>query len=121
MIGISSSRRRSWSTRQAKGSSDDDYGHELLFGAFIITPLAEPAGRAIDLAMAADRVGLDLAGFRTIPTNRPSWTAGRSCRTSLPAPRVSPQWQLAELAKLNKHVDDAPAAAGRDLRRCDGC
>lgn len=43
-----------------------DYGHDLLFGAFI-TPAAEPAETAIDLARAADRLGFDLLGIQDHP------------------------------------------------------
>ncbi|MCC6455780.1 MAG: LLM class flavin-dependent oxidoreductase [Caldilineaceae bacterium] len=43
-----------------------DYGHDLLFGTFI-TPVAQPAMHAVDLAMVADRVGLDLATFQDHP------------------------------------------------------
>jgi alkanesulfonate monooxygenase SsuD/methylene tetrahydromethanopterin reductase-like flavin-dependent oxidoreductase (luciferase family) len=40
-----------------------DYGHDLLFGTFI-TPVAQPAMHAVDLAMVADRVGLDVVTFQ---------------------------------------------------------
>ena len=43
-----------------------DYGHDLLFGAFI-TPTAQPAHRAVELAVVADRAGLDLATFQDHP------------------------------------------------------
>lgn len=43
-----------------------DYGHDLLFGVFI-TPVAQPAMHAVDLAIAADRAGLDLATFQDHP------------------------------------------------------
>ena len=43
-----------------------DYGHKLLFGTFI-TPVAQPAMQAVELAMVADRVGLDLATFQDHP------------------------------------------------------
>lgn len=43
-----------------------DYGHDLLFGTFI-TPTAQPAQHAVDLAMVADRVGLDLVTFQDHP------------------------------------------------------
>jgi alkanesulfonate monooxygenase SsuD/methylene tetrahydromethanopterin reductase-like flavin-dependent oxidoreductase (luciferase family) len=43
-----------------------DYGHDLLFGAFI-TPVAQPPMHAVDLAIAADRAGLDLATFQDHP------------------------------------------------------
>lgn len=44
----------------------NDYGHELLFGAFI-TPVAQPAQQAVELALAAERAGLDLATFQDHP------------------------------------------------------
>jgi len=43
-----------------------DYGHDLLFGAFI-TPVARPATHAVDLALTAERTGLDLATFQDHP------------------------------------------------------
>lgn len=43
-----------------------DYGHDLLFGVFI-TPVAQPAMHTVDLAVAADRAGLDLATFQDHP------------------------------------------------------
>jgi len=43
-----------------------DYGHDLLFGVFI-TPVAQPPMQAVDLAIAADRAGLDLATFQDHP------------------------------------------------------
>lgn len=43
-----------------------DYGHDLLFGTFT-TPTAEPAHQAVELAMVADRAGLDLVTFQDHP------------------------------------------------------
>lgn len=43
-----------------------DYGHDLQFGAFI-TPAAQPPMHAVDLAVVADRVGLDLVTFQDHP------------------------------------------------------
>lgn len=43
-----------------------DYGHNLLFGTFI-TPVAQPALQAVELAMVADRAGLDLVTFQDHP------------------------------------------------------
>lgn len=43
-----------------------DYGHDLVFGTFI-TPLAQPPAHAVDLAMAAERAGLDLVTFQDHP------------------------------------------------------
>ncbi len=43
-----------------------DYGHDLLFGTFI-TPTVQPAMHAVDLAVVADRAGLDLATFQDHP------------------------------------------------------
>lgn len=43
-----------------------DYGHDLLFGAFI-TPTAQPVMHAIDLALVSDRAGLDLVTFQDHP------------------------------------------------------
>jgi alkanesulfonate monooxygenase SsuD/methylene tetrahydromethanopterin reductase-like flavin-dependent oxidoreductase (luciferase family) len=43
-----------------------DYGHDLLFGTFI-TPTNSPPMHAVDMAVAADRAGLDLATFQDHP------------------------------------------------------
>ena len=43
-----------------------DYGHELQFGVFI-TPNAQDAGTVVELAVLADRVGLDLVTFQDHP------------------------------------------------------
>ncbi len=53
-----------------------DYKHNLLFGTFI-TPVAQPAMHAVDLAMVADRAGLDLVTFQDHPyqpTFHDTWT-----------------------------------------------
>jgi alkanesulfonate monooxygenase SsuD/methylene tetrahydromethanopterin reductase-like flavin-dependent oxidoreductase (luciferase family) len=43
-----------------------DYGQDLLFGTFI-TPTNRPATQAVELAVAADRAGLDLVTFQDHP------------------------------------------------------
>lgn len=43
-----------------------DYGHELLFGTFV-TPTVQPPGHAVELAVAAERAGLDLVTFQDHP------------------------------------------------------
>lgn len=43
-----------------------DYGHDPLFGVFI-TPTNQPVTQAVDLAVLADRAGLDLATFQDHP------------------------------------------------------
>jgi alkanesulfonate monooxygenase SsuD/methylene tetrahydromethanopterin reductase-like flavin-dependent oxidoreductase (luciferase family) len=43
-----------------------DYGHDLLFGTFV-TPSAQPVTHAVDLAIVADRAGLDLVTFQDHP------------------------------------------------------
>jgi alkanesulfonate monooxygenase SsuD/methylene tetrahydromethanopterin reductase-like flavin-dependent oxidoreductase (luciferase family) len=43
-----------------------DYGHDLLFGTFV-TPTAQRPGHAVELAVAADRSGLDLVTFQDHP------------------------------------------------------
>ena len=43
-----------------------DYGHDLLFGTFI-TPANQPAQQPVELAIVADRAGLDLAMFQDHP------------------------------------------------------
>jgi alkanesulfonate monooxygenase SsuD/methylene tetrahydromethanopterin reductase-like flavin-dependent oxidoreductase (luciferase family) len=53
-----------------------DDNQKLLFGAFI-TPVAQPAMHAVDLALVADRVGLDLVTFQDHPyqpTFHDTWT-----------------------------------------------
>lgn len=44
----------------------NDYGHDLLFGVFI-TPVAQPAQQAVELAVVAEQAGLDLATFQDHP------------------------------------------------------
>lgn len=43
-----------------------DYGHDLLFGAFV-TPGARDAAGVVDLAVTAERAGLDLVAFQDHP------------------------------------------------------
>ena len=43
-----------------------DYGHDLLFGVFA-TPVAQQARQVVDLAVTADRAGLDLVSFQDHP------------------------------------------------------
>ncbi|MGC4105233.1 MAG: LLM class flavin-dependent oxidoreductase [Thermomicrobiales bacterium] len=43
-----------------------DYGHDLRFGIFT-TPTAQPAQHAVELAVLADQLGLDLATFQDHP------------------------------------------------------
>ena len=43
-----------------------DYGHDLLFGTFV-TPSAQGASQVLDLALTADRAGLDLVTFQDHP------------------------------------------------------
>jgi len=43
-----------------------DYGHDLLFGTFV-TPSAQKAQHVLDLAITADRAGLDLVTFQDHP------------------------------------------------------
>ncbi|WP_430781718.1 LLM class flavin-dependent oxidoreductase [Actinoplanes sp. G11-F43] len=53
-----------------------DYGHDLLFGTFI-TPTAQPVHQAVELAVVADRAGLDLATFQDhpyLPRFHDTWT-----------------------------------------------
>jgi len=53
-----------------------DYGHDLLFGTFI-TPAVQPVMHAVDLAIVADRAGLDLATFPDHPyqpRSHDTWT-----------------------------------------------
>ncbi len=43
-----------------------DYGQDVLFGTFI-TPVAQPAQHAVELAVISERAGLDLATFQDHP------------------------------------------------------
>jgi alkanesulfonate monooxygenase SsuD/methylene tetrahydromethanopterin reductase-like flavin-dependent oxidoreductase (luciferase family) len=43
-----------------------DYGHDLLFGAFI-TPVAAPPQQAVELAQVSEQAGLDLVTFQDHP------------------------------------------------------
>jgi alkanesulfonate monooxygenase SsuD/methylene tetrahydromethanopterin reductase-like flavin-dependent oxidoreductase (luciferase family) len=52
------------------------YGHDLIFGTFI-TPTAHPTHKAVELAVASERAGLDLATFQDHPYNpsfHDTWT-----------------------------------------------
>ena len=44
------------------------YGHDLQFGVFV-SPVAEPAGHAVELAAIAEEAGLDLITFQDHPYN----------------------------------------------------
>lgn len=44
------------------------YGHDLQFGIFA-TPVAEPAGHGVELAMVAEEAGLDLITYQDHPYN----------------------------------------------------
>jgi alkanesulfonate monooxygenase SsuD/methylene tetrahydromethanopterin reductase-like flavin-dependent oxidoreductase (luciferase family) len=43
-----------------------DYGHDLMFGTFV-TPIAQPVQHAVQQAVLADRLGLDLVTFQDHP------------------------------------------------------
>lgn len=52
------------------------YGHDLQFGTFI-TPVAQPALHAVEMAIASEQAGLDLATFQDHPyqpTFHDTWT-----------------------------------------------
>jgi alkanesulfonate monooxygenase SsuD/methylene tetrahydromethanopterin reductase-like flavin-dependent oxidoreductase (luciferase family) len=53
-------------SNQQQASSALDQGHDLKFGVFI-TPAAQPAMKAVEMAVVADRAGLDLATFQDHP------------------------------------------------------
>ncbi|MBX3015864.1 MAG: LLM class flavin-dependent oxidoreductase [Caldilineaceae bacterium] len=66
----------STSIAQPKRASVADYGHDLLFGTFI-TPVVQPTMQAVELAVVADRAGLDLVTFQDHPyqpTFYDAWT-----------------------------------------------
>ena len=59
-----------------------DYGHELLFGTFIM-PAAQRPHHAVELAVVADRAGLDLVTFQDHPYQPgflDTWTLLRTWR-----------------------------------------
>ncbi|ASR36763.1 5,10-methylene tetrahydromethanopterin reductase [Prauserella marina] len=90
-----------------------DYGHDLLFGAFI-TPSAQPVTHAVDLAEIAERAGLDLATFQDHPyvakfhdtLTLLSYTAARTSRIRLAGNVLSlPLRQPAVLARAAASLD----------------
>lgn len=90
-----------------------DYGHDLLFGTFI-TPVAQPAMQAVDLAVVADRAGLDLATFQDHPYQpsfHDTWTllsyvASRTTRIHVSANVLNlPLRQPAVLARSAASLD----------------
>ena len=77
-----------------------DYGHDLLFGTFT-TPLAQPARHAVELAMVADRAGLDLVTFQDHPYQ----------------PRFHDTWTLLSfVAARTKNVRISPNVVNLPLR-----
>jgi alkanesulfonate monooxygenase SsuD/methylene tetrahydromethanopterin reductase-like flavin-dependent oxidoreductase (luciferase family) len=90
-----------------------DYGHDLQFGVFI-TPAAEPAQHAVDLAVTADRAGLDLVTFQDHPYQprfHDTWTllsyvASRTSRVRLSGNVLNlPLRQPAVLARAAASLD----------------
>ena len=90
-----------------------DYGQDLLFGTFV-TPAAEPARQAVELAVAADRAGLDLVTFQDhpyLPRFHDTWTllsyaAARTTRIRLSGNVLSlPLRQPAVLARSHAALD----------------
>ncbi len=90
-----------------------DYGHDLLFGTFA-TPQASPPQHAVDLAVVADRAGLDLVTLQDHPYQpafHDTWTllsyiASRTERVHL-APNVLnlPLRQPAVVARAAASLD----------------
>jgi alkanesulfonate monooxygenase SsuD/methylene tetrahydromethanopterin reductase-like flavin-dependent oxidoreductase (luciferase family) len=90
-----------------------DYGHDLLFGTFT-TPRAQPPQHAVELAVVADRAGLDLVTFQDHPYQpafHDTWTllsyvASRTERVRL-APNVLnlPLRQPAVIARAAASLD----------------
>lgn len=90
-----------------------DYGHDLLFGTFT-TPQASPPQHAVDLAVVADRAGLDLVTLQDHPYQpafHDTWTllsyiASRTERVHL-APNVLnlPLRQPAVIARAAASLD----------------
>ncbi|GAA2713923.1 LLM class flavin-dependent oxidoreductase [Actinoplanes palleronii] len=90
-----------------------DYGQDLLFGTFI-TPTAQPVHQAVELAVVADRAGLDLATFQDhpyLPKFHDTWTlisyaAARTTRIRLSGNVLSlPLRQPAVLARSHASLD----------------
>lgn len=90
-----------------------DYGNDLLFGTFV-TPTNQPATHAVDLAVAADRAGLDLVTFQDHPYQPAfldTWTllsyaAARTSRIHLTANVLNlPLRQPAVLARAAASLD----------------
>jgi alkanesulfonate monooxygenase SsuD/methylene tetrahydromethanopterin reductase-like flavin-dependent oxidoreductase (luciferase family) len=90
-----------------------DYGHDLQFGT-LITPVARPATHAVDMAVVADRAGLDLATFQDHPyqpTFHDTWTllsyvASRTSRIHVSANVLNlPLRQPAVLARSAASLD----------------
>ena len=90
-----------------------DYGRDLLFGTFV-TPTNRPATHAVDLAVVADRAGLDLVTFQDHPYQPrflDTWTllsyaASRTGRVHLTANVLNlPLRQPAVLARAAASLD----------------
>ena len=90
-----------------------DYGHDLLFGTFV-TPTAEPVHQAVELAVVAERAGLDLVTFQDHPylsRFHDTWTllsyaAARTERIRLSGNVLSlPLRQPAVLARSHASLD----------------
>jgi alkanesulfonate monooxygenase SsuD/methylene tetrahydromethanopterin reductase-like flavin-dependent oxidoreductase (luciferase family) len=90
-----------------------DYGQDLLFGTFV-TPTNQPPMRAVDLAVATDRAGLDLVTFQDHPYQarfHDTWTllsyaASRTTRVRLTANVLNlPLRQPAVLARAAASLD----------------
>lgn len=90
-----------------------DYGHDLQFGIFA-TPTAQPAAHAVDLAVVADRAGLDLVTFQDHPYQprfHDTWTllsyvASRTSRVHLSGNVLNlPLRQPAVLARSAASLD----------------
>lgn len=90
-----------------------DYGHELTFGSFV-TPVAQPALQAVELAVASERAGLDLVTFQDhpyLPRFHDTWTllayaAARTERIALSGNVLNlPLRQPAVLARAAASLD----------------
>ena len=90
-----------------------DYGHDLQFGVFI-TPTAAPAQQAVEMAVAAENAGFDLASFQDHPYQPrflDTWTliayaAARTKRIHLSGNVINlPLRQPAVLAKSAASLD----------------
>jgi alkanesulfonate monooxygenase SsuD/methylene tetrahydromethanopterin reductase-like flavin-dependent oxidoreductase (luciferase family) len=75
-----------------------DYGHPLRFGS-VITPVNQPAARAVSLSQLSEDLGLDLVTFQDHPYQAglhdtwtlPSWVAAKTTRIQVSGNTSAPR------------------------------